>query len=107
MKFRFLTKTIQHKRFNYSPMYYDERKERLELKKKEFGRLQDENLSEKDRKDILRRNMQDSWGRSKKLSQQKQSANLRVVLLIALILIIGYYFFSGVDEVDTVVKKLW
>lgn len=33
MKFRFLNKTIQNQRFNYNPMYYDERKERLNRKR--------------------------------------------------------------------------
>ncbi|MBU2020487.1 MAG: hypothetical protein KJ941_12645 [Bacteroidetes bacterium] len=107
MKFRFLTKTVQNKKFDYSPMYYDERKERLELKKREFERIQKGDISDQERKEILRRNMQASWTRSKNTSKQKQSANYRVILLIIIILAVGYFFLDGMDEVDNVVKKLW
>jgi hypothetical protein len=88
-------------------MYYDERKERLELKKKEFQQLKDGNVSDRDRKEILRRNMQATWSRSKNTSKQKKSANIRVILLIIIIVAVGYYFLNGVDQVDNVVKKLW
>ncbi|MCT4561711.1 MAG: hypothetical protein N4A41_10070 [Crocinitomicaceae bacterium] len=107
MKLRFLTKAPIHKRFDYIPMYYDERKERLELKKKEYARMKDETLSASDRKDILRRNMQATWVRSKNATAQRKQANFRVLILIALILILGYFLLNGVDEVDNVVKKLW
>ncbi len=107
MKFRFLTKTIQNKRFEYSPRYYDERKERLELKKKEFQRLKEGDLSDADRKEILRRNMQTSWSRAQHTNKQKQTANMRVILFILVILVVGYFILNSVDQVDTVVKKLW
>lgn len=88
-------------------MYYDERKERLELKKKEIEAMESQNLSEEDRKRILRSNMQSTWTRSQNTHKQKQSANLRVLLLIGVLLALGYFIFNGVNEVDTVVKKLW
>ena len=34
MKIQFLSKTTQNKRFRYSAMYYDERKERLQFEEK-------------------------------------------------------------------------
>jgi|TARA_R110000737_G_scaffold161270_1_gene189138 sensor domain CHASE-containing protein len=107
MKFQFLNKTFKNKRFDYSPMYYDERKERLELKKKEFDKLSDESLSSEERKSILRSNMQQTWVRSQQAQKQKHSSNLRVLILIGVLLALGYFIFNGVNEVDTVVKKLW
>lgn len=107
MKLRFLTKTPIHKRFDYIPMYYDERKERLDLKKKEYARLSDEELSTADRKAILRQNMQDTWVRSKNATEQRKQANFRVFILIVILLSLGYFVLNSVDEVDTVVKKLW
>jgi hypothetical protein len=107
MKFQFLSKTFKNKRFDYSPMYYDERKERLDLKKKEIEAMETQSLSEEDRKRILRSNMQSSWTRSQNTQKQKQSANLRVLLLIGVLLALGYFIFNGVNQVDTVVKKLW
>ncbi len=107
MKFKFLANNIQNKRFDYAPMHYDERKERLELKKKEFDRLENEDLSERDREDILRQNIKDSWSRAQNVQTQKSVSNYRIVLLIIVLLALGYFVFNGLDDVDEVVKKLW
>lgn len=106
MEFRFFNKKIQHKRFDYSPMYYDERKERLELKKAEYEKLDSEELSSDERQAILRQNMQNTWSRSQHASKAKSSSNIRIVILIAIILVLGYFIFSGLDDVDVVVKKI-
>ncbi|MDP5009711.1 MAG: hypothetical protein NWQ47_00595 [Crocinitomicaceae bacterium] len=106
MQFTFFNKKVQHKRFDYSPMYYDERKERLELKKAEYSKLATENLSAEERQAILRQNMQTSWSRSQHASKAKSSSNIRIVILIAVMLLLGYFIFSGLDEVDVVVKKI-
>lgn len=107
MKFQFLSKTNNNKRFRYTPMYYDERKERLELKKKEYEKIEREDLDDQSRRSILRNNLQASWSRQKHAQSQKRTSNMRVLLLIAILLLLGYVVFNGVDEVDTVVKKLW
>ncbi len=107
MKFKFLANSIRNKRFDYSPMHYDERKERLDLKRKEFERLENSELHDEDRKTILRQNMQESWSRAKYAQNQRSSSNLRVLLLIAILFALGYLIFNGVDGVDQVVKKLW
>ena len=48
MALKFFNTKSQNKRFNYLPRYYDERKERLALKKKQLEAA--ENLSDEDRK---------------------------------------------------------
>lgn len=106
MEFRFLNKKMRHKRFDYSPMYYDERKERLDLKKAEYEKLDNEELSSEERQAILRQNMQNTWSRSQHASKAKSTSNIRIVILIAIILVLGYFIFSGLDEVDVVVKKI-
>lgn len=107
MKFKFLANNLKNKRFDYAPMYYDERKERLELKKKEFERLQNPELHEEDRRTILRQNMQESWSRAKYAQSQRSTASFRVVLLIVVLVVLGYFVFNGLNDVDQVVKKLW
>ncbi len=107
MKFHFLSKTNQHKRFRYQSMYYDERKERLELKKKEYAQLNNEALSAEERRSVLRGNLQQSWSRQKAAQSQRKTSNIRILILIGIMLSLGYLIFNGVDEVDTVVKKLW
>lgn len=106
MQFRFLNKTFQNKRFDFSPMHYDERKERLALKKAQFESLNREDISEEDRRKILRQNLSESWNRGKNVEKQRSSSNIRVVILIALIVALGYFIFNGLDEVDVVVKKI-
>ena len=101
MKLRFFNTSGKHQRFHYNPMYYDERKERLEKKKAQYRKLHEGEIS--DNKDNLREN----WSRADIRQSQHRSANLRVVLLIFIILLLGYFIFNGVDEVDTVVKNLW
>ena len=107
MKFRFLNKTIENQRYNYTPMYYDQRKERLNRKKKEYAKLKDENLTDSERTEIFKNNLREGWSRAEYRSSQQKSSNIRVVILIVLIVALGYFIFNGVDEVDTVVTKLW
>jgi hypothetical protein len=104
MAISFISKSGRNKRFNYAPRYYDERKERLEMKKKSF--LEDEKSSDSQRKELLRDAIHQSWNRSKYVSKQKQSANLRIVILIVLILVLGYFVFNGLDDVDQVIKSV-
>ena len=107
MKLRFLNKTIAHQRYNYNPRYYDERKERLNAKKKQYAELENADVSDERRKEIFRENIQGEWNRAQYRQNQQRTSNYRVIILIILILALGYFVFNGVDEVDTVVKKLW
>lgn len=106
MQIKFLNKNYQPKRFDYSPRYYDERKERLELKKAEFQRLKDAEVNSEDRQAFLRQNMKESWSRAQHNQQQKYNANFRTLILIAILVALGYFIFNGMDDVDVVVKKL-
>lgn len=107
MKFQFLSKTYKNRRFDYNPMYYDERKERLEAKKKQFTKLENGEMSDEERKSMFRENMRGEWSRSETRKRGRSSANLRTIILIVLILALGYFIFNGVDQVETVVNKLW
>lgn len=106
MQFKFLKNNIQNRSFDYAPMYYDERKEKLELKKKQYERLKDSNLTTEERQQLLRNNMREGWSRAAYRQQVTSASNLRILLLIGLLVALGYFIFNGVDEVDTVVKKL-
>lgn len=107
MKFRFLNKTIEHSRFEYRPMYYDERKEKLERMKQKYAEVNAENADDAVRQSLLRENIRENWSRAHYRQAQQKSANFRTILLIGAILALGYFIFNGVDEVDTVVTKLW
>ncbi len=107
MKFRFLNKTIEPQRFHYNPMYYDERKERLERKKELYRKMDEDSITDTERRDLFRENLRDNWSRGDYRQAQRRSSNLRVLLLVGLILALGYFVFNGIDDVDTVVKNLW
>lgn len=106
MQIKFLNKNFQPKRFDYSPRYYDERKERLELKKAEYQRLGDVEINPEEREALLRQNMKESWSSVQHSQQQRYNANIRTILIIVVIIALGYFIFNGMDDVDTVVKKL-
>lgn len=107
MKIKFLNNTARNQRFQYNPMYYDERKIRLAQKKKQYSELESSDLSDERRTEIFRDNIKGEWNRTQYRKSQNHSSNIRVLLLIGAILALGYFVFNGVDEVDTVVKKLW
>ncbi|MBL4862099.1 MAG: hypothetical protein JKY09_03660 [Crocinitomicaceae bacterium] len=107
MKLRFLNKTIENKRFDYSPRYYDARKERLKHKKEQYRKLKGKGLSNEERTSMFRENLREGWSRAEYRQKQRSSANFRTIILIILIVALGYFIFSGVDEVDTIVKKIW
>ena len=83
MRFKFLNNTLQNRRFDYNPMYYDERRE------------------------FFKENMRTEWSRTEIRQAHTRSANLRTVLLICLILGLGYFIFYGLEDVDSIVKKIW
>ena len=88
-------------------MYYDERKERLDRKKEQYQKLEEDTLSESEKREMFRENLRDGFSRAQYRQTQQRSSNIRVLILIGLILVLGYFIFNGVSEVDTVVKKLW
>lgn len=104
MKFKFLNRSISNKRFDYSPLYYDERKQRLEQKRKYY---EEQALDADQRSELFRQNIRENWSHSSYRQEQRRKINIRTFLLIALILALGYLIFSGTDQVDTVVTKLW
>ena len=107
MKFQFLSKTYRNRQFDYSPMYYDERKERLKAKKKQFDALESGEITDEERRSMFRDNIRGEWSRSETRKKARSTSNLRIVMLVVLILALGYFMFFGIDQVDTVVKNLW
>lgn len=107
MKIRFLNKTIENRRFDYTPMYYDERKEALKNKKELYQRMKSGSLSENEKRQLLRDEMKQSWSRTNYRKSQEQISNFRIMILILLLLGLGYFIFNGIDDVDTIVKKIW
>lgn len=94
----------RYKRFSFYTRFYDERKERLELKKKQFEDL--ENATEEERKSIFREQIRDSWAMGKVREGEKLQSNIRILILIAIILILGYFVFNGLEQIESVIFRL-
>lgn len=107
MKFRFLNKTIENQRFNFNPRYYDARKERIDQLKDLYNEDSETEAGSTLHKERMRDNMKQSWSRTDTRKSHNKSSNIRVLVLIAILLIIGYFVFNGFGGDTPVVKKIW
>ncbi len=107
MKLKFFNKTIEHRRFTYTPMYYDEQAEYIEMKKAQHRDISSEDIDIETRKEILRHELSTSWSRSQHASQTRRTSNFRVLILIAVIVGLGYFILYGINDVEVVVEKIW
>lgn len=107
MKIRFLNNVKSNKRFDYTPMYYDQRKEERERKRAYYEKLETGEIGEEERRAMFRENLKSGLTRGEMRQSQSRSANIRVLLLIGLLIALGYFLFNGIDRVDTVVKKVF
>lgn len=107
MRIKFLKNNITNKQFNYSPIYYDERKEKLEQKKAFYRRAETGELTDNERREELRNNLKHTFNRAEYRQKSRSTSNLRIFVLIFILFALGYFIFNGVNQVDTVVEKLW
>lgn len=107
MRFRFLNNTLQNRRFDYNPRYYDERRESLAQKKEYYEKMKTGELSDDERRSAFRDNFKSELSRGEYRQGQNRSSNIRVILLIVIIVALGYFVFNGLDKVDVIANKLW
>lgn len=88
-------------------MYYDEKKEALDKKKELYRRMKEGELSESEKREMLRDEMRQSWSRTNYRKSQEKASNIRILILVLVFLALGYFIFNGIDEVDTIVEKIW
>jgi type VI protein secretion system component VasF len=81
-------KTPKPKRFNLQTRYYDEEKEYWEQRRRELG------ISEDGKKADFKSRVGKDWKRMRKGSSVRQrKANVSVVIYIAIVIALLYYFF--------------
>ncbi len=85
-------KQRKNKRYNYTPRYYDERKERLDNLKKKHGLIEDEN---KDKR-YTRTNFRDEWKQNSKIRNDRNS-RVRFLVILAFLLLAAYVAMSYLD----------
>ncbi len=93
----------KRREFNFHPRYYDERKERLQKKIELYS---GENKSENRVRSIkFRANLEDNWGNSNHKSQALRS-NIRLLVILAIIIMLFYYIFTGLDNVGELIENV-
>ena len=83
-------RTPEHRRFHYEPVFYDERKEKLEERIKaieqEYGIKREDQPS----RTLGRGSFSSHYGRNKKAHRY---SNTRLIVIVAFLLFISYYLF--------------
>lgn len=82
-------KLNKNKQYNYTPRYYDERKERLENLKRKHG-VSDE---ETEKKTYRRTNFRDDWKQTSKI-KSNQNTRLRLLVIFIFLLLVTYVILS-------------
>lgn len=104
MKIRFLTKINAHKRFDYAPRYYDERKARIESIASKYANSSE--MDEVKRQEIMRQSIADSWGRGSNRQKHKVSSNARFIIILIILSVLIYLVFSNGESFNTIVETL-
>lgn len=84
-------KQNQYRRFEYSPRFYDERKERIEEMRKKYGGKES---AEKFSSDNLRMRMNSEWRNSGSRKGSRGTSMRLVIIMLALFLISYLILFS-------------
>jgi hypothetical protein len=79
-------KQNQHRRFEYSPRFYDERKERIEEMRKKYG---GEESAEKFSSTNFRMRMNSEW-RNSGSRKGSRGTSLRLVVIVLALFLISY-----------------
>lgn len=80
-----LFKRNKNKTYNYTPRYYDERKERLDNLKKKHGLIEDESGE----KGYRTTNFRDQWKQNSK-AQSNRNTRLRLFVILIFLLMAAY-----------------
>ena len=76
----------------------------MPLKKKQLEAA--ENLSDEDRKSLLREQFRDSWSLGQTRQQANYQANFRTLILIGVLVVLGYFIFNGIEGIQSVIYKI-
>lgn len=87
-------KVNKHARFDYTPRYYDERKERIKMIQKAYSDVESTSTEQQAR---LRDKMQSAWQIDKSYGKQSRAANIRLIIILIALLLATYFILDYVD----------
>lgn len=95
-----------YRRFDYTPRYYDPRKEALNQKIAQYERENNKEETEQYKREItFKSTTDDHWGHSDYKAQAMRS-NIRLLVILGVILAVFYYLFIGLDNIGPVLDTL-
>jgi hypothetical protein len=96
-RIRFM-KVNRNKQFDYTPRYYDERKERLN-KLVDRYKKEDKNLdtSSAEYRAKIKQRIEQNWELNSATSSQSRAANVRLILILGALLLAAYYVLDYVS----------
>jgi predicted nucleotidyltransferase len=83
-------KLPQHKQFHYEPLYYDERKEKLQERIKKIEQEYGVNNGEKNVRSLTKGSFSHYYDRKRKTQRYSST---RLILIIIFLLFVAYYLF--------------
>lgn len=104
-------KINRSRRYDYTPRYYDEKKEKLKARIRRYeSENQNENENENENRDIrlieLRERISDNWVRGEEYKKSIFTSNIRLVIILAVILALIFFVFNGLDIGGAYLDKL-
>ena len=96
-KFSLFKLPNKYKRFEYTPRYYDERKEALEKKIRQYNTDATAEEELKVRREVsFRENVSDRWSNSD-FRRKNMRANVRLLIILAAVLVVFFILFTQID----------
>ncbi len=94
----------KHRRYNFQPRYYDERKENLKKKLEREAKIVGSS-SKSEREIKFKSELEDTWGNTHRKSQVLKS-NIRLLVILVLIVIGVIYFFQAMDNAEDAINDV-
>lgn len=105
-RIRFM-KVNRNKRFDYTPRYYDERKERLNKLINTYKQSEDElDTSSAEYRAKIKQRIEQNWELNSATSTQSRAANIRLILILGALLLGAYYVLDYVSLFSAEVTTL-
>ena len=92
----------KHRRYNFQPRYYDERKESLKRKLEREANISNSNSA---REIKFQSQLEENWGTTNRKSQIF-NANIRLLVILILIMAGVYYLFIGMDSAESTINNM-
>lgn len=102
-------KINRNRQYGYEPRYYNEQKERLKARIEKYQRENENDsntLDEKIRLEQLRDEISQNWVRGDEYKKSIFQSNIRLIIILAIILGLVYFIFSGLEIGGTYIEQL-